>query len=151
MYILNDKYNRYQGYCCFVFTFTGYCMRIPARTKERDTGKHIAHFSFLLPNQRMSTDYYNFMSEVEKLRISIGKFCLIMDLWIFFVVLLLVLNRLSDHEEYNFTNKILPWQCSFYYSRTPEALWWLREWVLIVTTTNSSKHNSIHWKNCQRY
>ena len=83
MYVLNDKYNRYQGYCCFVFTFTGYCMRIPARTKEKDTDKHIAHFSFLLPNQRMSTDHYGFMPEVEKFRISIGKICLIMHLWIF--------------------------------------------------------------------
>jgi len=56
------------------------CMRIPARTKEKDTGKHIAHFSFLLPNQRMSTDHYGFMPEVEKFRISIGKCCLIMHL-----------------------------------------------------------------------
>ena len=62
----------------------------------------------------MSTDYYNFMSEVEKFRISIGKFCLIMDLWIFFVVLLLVLNRLSDHEEYNFTNTKLDFNMDIY-------------------------------------
>lgn len=55
-------------------------MRIPARTKEKDTDKHIAHFSFLLPNQRMSTDHYGFMPEVEKFRISIGKICLIMHL-----------------------------------------------------------------------
>ena len=47
---------------------------------ERGTGKHIAHSSFLLPNQRMSTDNCDFISEVEKFRISIGKFCLTMDL-----------------------------------------------------------------------
>lgn len=59
--------------------------------------------AFSYPIKRMSTDYYNFMSEVEKFRISIGKILPYNGFVNLFVVLLLVLNRSSDHEEYNFT------------------------------------------------
>lgn len=65
----------------FLFLFLGgYCKRMPARTKGKDIGKHIAHFSFLLPSQRMDTGNYDFMLEVEKFRTRNGKFWLIIDL-----------------------------------------------------------------------